>query len=81
MPTYDYSCADCGGFDAIRSIAQREQPADCPRCGRPAPRVIGGAPRLSALDAAARRGPSAQQRAAAEGSYGRLRHGAGCSCC
>jgi putative FmdB family regulatory protein len=81
MPTYDYKCERCGDFDALRSIAQRDQPADCPGCGHPAPRVLGGAPRLSALDAAARRGPTAQQRAAAEGTYQRMRCGAGCSCC
>ena len=34
MPTYDYACADCGGFDAFRSLADRNQPALCPDCAR-----------------------------------------------
>ena len=31
MPTYDYECRDCGGFDALRSLAQRNEPAAEPR--------------------------------------------------
>jgi putative FmdB family regulatory protein len=38
MPTYDYACDACGGFDALRSLAQRDEPAACPGCSRASPR-------------------------------------------
>jgi putative FmdB family regulatory protein len=71
MPTYDYSCAACGPFDALRAIAQRDQAADCPRCGKPAPRVIGSGPHL--VGDRSNRG--------ADGSYRRMRHPPACQCC
>jgi len=37
MPTYDYACPDCGGFEALRSLAQRDEPCACPDCGANAP--------------------------------------------
>ena len=37
MPTYDYACPDCGGFDAFRSLADRNEPAACPDCGSASP--------------------------------------------
>ena len=33
MPMYDYSCADCGDFAALRPLAQWRDPAACPDCG------------------------------------------------
>jgi putative FmdB family regulatory protein len=87
MPTYDYSCAGCGGFDAIRSIARRDEPAACPECGGAAPRVLGAAPQLAWLDGATRTAMATNERAqhaprsSREGGYGRLRHPAGCGCC
>jgi putative FmdB family regulatory protein len=74
MPVYDYECADCGAFEAVRRIAQRDEAADCPRCGSPAERVRVGAPALLG-------GSSASGGAASdgEGGYG-MRH-RGCSCC
>ncbi len=35
MPTYDYACPSCGGFDALRAFAQRDEPAACPDCATP----------------------------------------------
>ncbi|AVS65129.1 FmdB family transcriptional regulator [Paracidovorax avenae] len=90
MPTYDYHCADCGGFDALRSLAQRNEPAACPECGAPSPRVFASAPRLACLGPEQRRAHDTNERArhaprssrdAEAGSYGRLRHPAGCGCC
>lgn len=89
MPTYDYECPDCGGFDAFRSLARRNEPAECPACGARAPRVLVSAPRLSAIATGTRRAIEANERAAHEprssrdlaGGYGRLRHPAGCGCC
>jgi putative FmdB family regulatory protein len=90
MPTYDYDCPTCGGFDAFRSLSQRNEPAPCPDCGTASPRVFASAPRLACLSAetrtamdrneAARHAPMSSK-GYAEGAYGRLRHPAGCGCC
>lgn len=89
MPTYDYACPDCGGFDALRSLAQRNDPCACPDCGTASPRVIVTAPRLACLSSASREAQSINERARHEprssrqhdGSYGRLKHPSGCGCC
>ena len=47
MPTYDYACADCGEFDALRSLADRNEPCACPWCGTASRRVFVNAPRLA----------------------------------
>lgn len=41
MPTYEYSCPNCGRFDTIQKITE---PAltGCPQCGSPVHRVITG---------------------------------------
>ncbi len=44
MPVYDYECTDCGAFETVRHIAERDDPAECPRCGEIAGRVTVGAP-------------------------------------
>lgn len=83
MPTYDYACAGCGGFDAIRSIAQRDEPADCPDCGAVSPRVMVAAPRLALMADGTRKAIATNERARHEpkssGSY--AKHPAGCGCC
>lgn len=85
MPTYDYRCDDCGGFDALRSVSQRDLPADCPDCGGASPRVMSGAPRLALMADGTRRAIAVNERAAHEpkrsGDYPRLRHPSGCGCC
>lgn len=89
MPTYDYECPDCGGFDLYRSLARRNDPAECPACSTMSPRVLVAAPQLSAMVAGTRRAFEANERAAHEpkssrdlaGGYSRLRHPAGCGCC
>ncbi|MCO5340931.1 zinc ribbon domain-containing protein, partial [Delftia tsuruhatensis] len=40
MPTYDYECAQCGGFEALRPLRLRDEPAACPGCGTAAARVL-----------------------------------------
>jgi putative FmdB family regulatory protein len=73
MPVYDYECARCGAFEAVRRIAERDDPAACPQCGAAAARVTIGAPSVG--------GSSASAGAAEEaGSYG-MRHRGGCLCC
>lgn len=85
MPTYDYACADCGGFDALRNLADRNQPAPCPDCGGASPRVFATAPRLALMDRGTRSAMATNERSRHEpqrsGDYARLRHPAGCGCC
>ncbi len=85
MPTYDYACRDCGGFDAFRSMAQRDEPAACPACGSAAPRVFASAPRLALLASSTRIAMDTNERARHEprrsGETARLKHPSGCGCC
>ena len=91
MPTYDYQCAaGCGSFDAIRTLALRNDPAACPACAAASPRVFIGAPRLACATAEQRLAHSTNERAqhaprssrdVEKGSYARMRHPAGCGCC
>ena len=85
MPTYDYACAGCGGFDAIRALAQRDDPAACPDCGAAAPRVFVSAPRLALMATNTRSAIATNERARHEPQrsrdYARLKHPAGCGCC
>ena len=85
MPTYDYECGGCGGFDALRSVSQRDLPAACPDCGTSSPRVLSGAPRLSLMSDGTRRAIATNERASHEpkrsGDYARLKHPSGCGCC
>lgn len=85
MPTYDYACRDCGGFDALRSVSERNEPAACPECGGASPRVYATAPRLALLEEGTRRAMDVNERARHEPrssrDYQRLKHPAGCGCC
>jgi putative FmdB family regulatory protein len=85
MPTYDYACPACGGFDALRTLASRNEPACCPNCNAPSPRVFAEAPRLALMDGTTRGAIETNERArhAPQSSrdYARLRHPAGCGCC
>jgi putative FmdB family regulatory protein len=89
MPTYDYRCDACGGFDAYRTVAARNEPAACPACGGPAPRVFVSAPRLACMDRGTRTAIGINERAAHAprsssgdlAAHPRLRHPAGCGCC
>jgi putative FmdB family regulatory protein len=85
MPTYDYACRGCGGFDAIRALAQRDEPALCPDCGAASPRVFVTAPRLALMQSGTRAAMATNERARHEprssSDYARLKHPAGCGCC
>ena len=87
MPTYDYACGRCGGFEAMRPYAQRDEPLPCPDCTAPAPRVWTAMPRLARLDGATRLAMETNERArhaprsSADDGAVRLRHPAGCGCC
>jgi putative FmdB family regulatory protein len=85
MPTYDYACLRCGGFDALRNVSARNDPASCPHCGAVSQRVFVQAPSLGLLDVSTRSAIATNERARHEpkssGDYARLRHPAGCGCC
>ena len=85
MPTYDYQCGGCGGFDALRRVSQRDLPAACPDCGAASPRVLSGAPRLAPMADGTRRAIAINERAAhapkRSGDYAQLKHPSGCGCC
>lgn len=87
MPTYDYACPACGGFEALRSLSQRDEPCSCPDCGTASTRVFVAAPRLACLSNETRAAHETNERArhaprsSRDSDYGRLRHPAGCGCC
>jgi putative FmdB family regulatory protein len=73
MPVYDYECASCGAFEAVRRIAERDEPAACPHCGATGQRVTVGAPSFGGKG-------GADSGAEDTGSYG-MQHRGGCLCC
>jgi len=88
MPTYDYACPTCGGFDAFRALAERNEPMACPDCASLSPRVFVSAPRLACLNGSTRSAIETNERSAHApisskeyGAYSRLKHPAGCGCC
>jgi putative FmdB family regulatory protein len=85
MPTYDYSCSECGGFEALRSLSVRNDPAACPECGLASQRMLSAAPSLALMEATTRTAMSVNERARHEpkrsGDYQRLKHPSGCGCC
>ena len=88
MPTYDYACASCGSFDALRPMGQRDLPVACPQCGEQSPRVFAFGAHLALVDETTRRAMDINERAAHvphstrnPDGYMRLRHPSGCGCC
>lgn len=88
MPTYDYACPSCGGFDAFRSLALRNDPCACPDCGTDSPRVFVSAPRLACVSSDTRSAMETNERAQHApmsskeySGYQRLKHPSGCGCC
>ena len=82
MPTYDYRCPDCGTFEAMRRIADRDAPAVCPQCGLQAERVLIAAPYLADMASDVRHAMATNEKSSHEprlsSSY---RHPMGCGCC
>ena len=85
MPTYDYQCNDCGGFEARRNVSERADTIGCPDCSTASVRVMSAAPRLALMSYGTRRAIATNERAANEpkrsGDYARLKHPSGCGCC
>lgn len=80
MPLYDYACSDCGGFEAFRSISNRDNPAHCPQCGAAASRVL-VVPSFALMDASVRTAHATNERARHEPKKSSAHvHGPGCGC-
>ncbi len=76
MPTYEYACTQCGGFTAVRPLAEFRDPQPCPKCAAPSPRVTMTSPSFKGLfPRSAPESPAPSARAT--GCY----HGMGCNCC
>lgn len=41
MPIYKYRCGECGDFEVMRDVAERNEPCYCPFCGDDAKMMIG----------------------------------------
>ena len=86
MPTYQYQCDNCGVFDLLRPMAERDAHCSCPACSGDAYRIIVSAPALSAMSAAARTAYATNERAShapmTSGDYRPYKqHLSGCGCC
>ena len=71
MPLYEYVCATCGPFAAMRPLAEFASPFDCPECGTASPRNLLASPALGGAGGPA---PVAGASAAAA-------HPGACACC
>jgi putative FmdB family regulatory protein len=82
MPTYEYSCNDCGDFDVVRTIATRNDPCQCPYCNATAERVMRTMPTtLTSVSPAARIAHATNERASHEPKHSSTHvHGPGCGC-
>ncbi|MGN8199099.1 FmdB family zinc ribbon protein [Salinisphaera sp. RV14] len=84
MPIYEFDCPDCGGFSAMRPMAESQAPGDCPHCGSASRRVILSAPAVSRVSKATRVAHETNARSAhsphTSATYGGG-HPAGCGCC
>ncbi len=85
MPTYDYVCKDCGGFEAVRSMAARNDPIACPHCAAATERTWLSAPSLALMPEARRHAMSTNEKSSHEPmsskNYAAKAHPSGCSCC
>lgn len=81
MAVYDYQCADCGPFTAIRPMALSAAGCDCPACGKPAERAFISVPFIASMDSARRVAHATNEKARHEPKRGGSAHGPGCSCC
>jgi len=40
VPVYEYKCPDNHRFTVVRPMSESSKHAECPECGKPAPREI-----------------------------------------
>lgn len=80
MPIYEYECAGCGTFSAMRRVADRDAPQACPDCGAEARRMV-SATMLALMAPARRRAHAGNERSAHAPALSQgHRHGPGCGC-
>jgi putative FmdB family regulatory protein len=78
MPVYEYRCPRCGVFAELAPMSAAAQPAACPSCRQPAPRIP-SVPRLTTLSPALRQAHERNERSAHEPRRAaRSTCGAGC---
>jgi putative FmdB family regulatory protein len=75
MPTYEYACATCGSFTAVRPLVEFRDPQPCPQCAAPAPRVTLTMPAFKGMFSGG--GPSGELGRSLQGCA----HTGGCRCC
>ena len=84
MPVYEYLCNTCGGFAAMRPMAQAALGHACPDCGVEAPRAMLSAPAFAGRDRAGRIARDINERSAhapkESGKTEPHKHSAGCGC-
>ena len=80
MPVYDYLCDACGPFSAMRPMAEFQAPHPCQGCGAEARRAMLTAPAFAAMDGAARRAGTTNERSA-HAPVRAKRHPPSCGCC
>lgn len=84
MPVYEYMCARCGDFTAMRPMAEYEAPQPCPECESLAPRVLLTAPSLAGMGRDTRMAHETNERsrhAPMTNAEFKAKHRPGCSCC
>ncbi len=82
MPVYDYECAECGVFTALRPMADYDKPCDCPDCGTVSSRVMLSVPYVSGVSKATRVAHETNERSADSPTrLSKVGHGSNCSCC
>ncbi|MFO1488442.1 MAG: zinc ribbon domain-containing protein [Verrucomicrobiota bacterium] len=80
MAFYDYECARCGEFSLWRKLEERNQPAECPHCRRPAERMV-TVPSLSLMPSGVRQAHQRNEKSRHEpGVKKRHQCGSGCGC-
>ncbi|WP_279604544.1 FmdB family zinc ribbon protein [Methylobacterium sp. J-070] len=81
MPIYDYECAACGPFTAMRPMVQFRDPCACPECGSGASRTFLSAPAIAGMDPTRRSVLASHERDANGRGLAKAAHPAGCGCC
>ncbi len=82
MPSYDYLCAACGPFTAVRPMVAYAEPQDCPECGQSCGRAMLTGPGISSMSPGQRTAHATNERSAhAPRLSSAGPHRAGCQCC
>jgi len=81
VPVYEYDCAACGPFAALRPMSEYLDPGRCPGCDADTPRAMLTAPALAGMDSGRRRAFETNERSASAPRLSSASHGASCACC